>query len=114
MPLLLDTHVLLWLAKEPERLSLTVNTKLNSNEVLCLSHASVWEIAIKSAIKKIELDFPIRQFIEIAVFKHSLILLPISLDHIYFVNQLPLHHRDPFDRLLIAQSLTEGFDNHKL
>ena len=99
MPLLLDTHVLLWLAKEPERLSVTANSKLNSKEILYLSYASVWEIAIKAAIKKIELDFPIRRFVETAVFKHSLMLLPISLDHIYFVNQLPLHHGDRFDRI---------------
>ena len=104
---LLDTHVLLWMAQEPDRLPASANAKINSNEPLFLSYASVWEIAIKSGINKIDLKWSIREFVEMAITKHSLQTLSISLRHIYHTQQLPLHHRDPFDRLLIAQSIVE-------
>lgn len=110
MPLLLDTHVVLWLANEPERLSSAVSEKINSNEVLFLSYSSIWEISLKSAINKIALQFPLPEFVSLLTSKHSLQLLPITLEHIYHVNHLPLHHRDPFDRLLIAQSLEQKID----
>jgi PIN domain nuclease of toxin-antitoxin system len=108
MPLLLDTHVILWMAQEPERLTAIVHNKLNSKDRLLFSHVSVWEIVIKSAINKIELRWPINEFVERTTEKHLLEILPISLEHIYKVNQLPLHHRDPFDRLLIAASIVEN------
>jgi PIN domain nuclease of toxin-antitoxin system len=108
MPLLLDTHVILWMAQQPERLPDKVRDKLNSEDVLLFSYASVWEIAIKSAISKIELQWSIKEFVDLTTEKHALQMLQISLPHIYQTQQLPLHHRDPFDRLLVAQSIIEN------
>lgn len=68
----------------------------------------MWETAIKVKTGKMQLGLPLEEFIETNVEKHVLKLLLITLPHIYYTRQLPLHHRDPFDRLLIAQSLTEN------
>jgi PIN domain nuclease of toxin-antitoxin system len=108
MALLLDTHVILWMAQEPERLQGIVRDKLSSEDILLFSYASVWELAIKSAIRKIDLQWSIKEFVDLAMQKHALQMLEISLPHIYHTQQLPLHHRDPFDRLLIAQSIVES------
>ena len=108
MALLLDTHVILWMAQEPDRLPMGIHNKLNSEDTLLFSYASVWEIAIKSALGKIELHWPLHEFVDLAIDKHALQMLQISLPHIYHTQQLPLHHRDPFDRLLIAQSVVES------
>ena len=107
MPLLLDTHILIWLANDPQRLSSAALNQLNSKDNLYLSYASVWEIAIKSSINKITLDRPVKEFVDLAVYKHSLVMLPISLAHIYHTQNLPLHHRDPFDRMIISQATLE-------
>ena len=78
-----------------------------SNEML-LSMASAWEIAIKQTLGKINLRSPFREFIEGAVTHAGLTLLPITLEHVGRIADLPLHHRDPFVRLLVAQALAEG------
>lgn len=108
MAYLLDTHVLLWLTEEPVNLSVTVKKLMDSDDVLFLSYASIWEIAIKLRSAKLTIKFPLDQFINTAISKHELNLLPVSLNHIYQTQLLPLHHRDPFDRLLIAQSISEN------
>ena len=105
---LLDTHTFIWLAEQPEKLSTTSISVLNSNNELLLSHASVWEMAVKIKIGKLKLKMSLEEFITKAAEKHKLEFLPILLTHIYFTQTLPFHHRDPFDRLLIAQSLTEN------
>lgn len=107
MPLLLDTHVILWMAQEPERLPVEVRDRLNSEDILLFSYASVWEIAIKSAINKIDLQWSIKEFVDLTIEKHALQMFQISLPHIFHTQQLPLHHRDPFDRLLVTQSIVE-------
>ncbi len=108
MELILDTHVLLWLAQEPDRVSVRDATEINSEHTLFISHVSVWEIAIKLKAGKIELKWDLQTFIKLSIDKHLLNLLPIALDHIYKTQSLPFHHRDPFDRLLIAQSLVQN------
>lgn len=105
--LLLDTHILIWLAEEPEKISSLVDPLLNSNNELLLSHVSIWEMAIKTKTGKLRLEMNLKEFIAKAVEKHSLHFLPVSLSHIYQIENLELHHKDPFDRLLIAQSVVE-------
>jgi len=106
---LLDTHTLLWMLRDspelsPQARALAANL---SNEVL-LSVASAWELAIKQALGKLDLGLPFREFTDRAVKVARLSLMPITIEHLSRVASLPLHHRDPFDRLLFAQALTEG------
>jgi PIN domain nuclease of toxin-antitoxin system len=105
--LLLDTHVLLWAAASSRRLSREVRDLLEdgANEVY-YSAASIWEIAIKSSLgrKDFRLD-PV--ILATALPDMGLIELPVSAAHAAGVSKLPLFHRDPFDRLLVAQSITE-------
>ena len=75
---------------------------------LLLSLASSWELAIKLSIGKLRLREPLNRILVDARTRHGIAALPIDEDHIVRVQHLPLHHRDPFDRLLIAQALAEG------
>lgn len=105
MRLLLDTHTLLWALDTPARLSPTTRTALEdpANSVL-VSAASAWEIAIKQALGR--LDFPLARF-EALLVEAGLTPLPITTAHAVTAGQLPPHHRDPFDRMLVAQALRE-------
>lgn len=105
MVLLLDTHVLLWVLDAPERLPREIAGQLESPETtVYFSAASIWEIAIKASLGKI--DFPYSpEAIAQAARDTGFVELPVRAEHGAKVAQLPLHHRDPFDRLLIAQSL---------
>lgn len=100
--LLPDTHILIWLAEEPEKISKAVEPILNSNSELLLSYVSVWEMAIKIKTGKLKLTMDLEEFVTKAVEKHSLHFLPVSLEHIYQTDRLELYHKDPFDRLMIA------------
>ena len=107
MKLLLDTHVLLWALGDVKRLSLNVRRQIEDpdNDVL-FSAASIWEIAIKSSQGRSDFSIDPRVIdreARVAGFAE----LPISAGHALAVQGLPSHHRDPFDRLLIAQALTE-------
>jgi len=106
---LLDTHSLLWLVTDDSRLSnVARETFLDAdNELLC-SAVIGFEIAVKYSLGKLKLDEPPRRFIENRIRKNALTPLPITLDHATRVAELPFHHRDPFDRLLVAQALEEG------
>jgi PIN domain nuclease of toxin-antitoxin system len=77
-----------------------------NNEKL-ISIASVWELSIKQSIGKLTLGLPIKTFIEQQLSMNDFNLLNITLEHIDVITKLPLHHRDPFDRLLIAQAIIE-------
>lgn len=109
MRLLLDTHSFLWFVTEDPKLSISARRIIatGSNELL-LSVACVWEIAIKVSIGRLPIPAPLDTFIPEQLRINRIGLLPIELKHIFEVTRLPLHHRDPFDRLLIAQALTEG------
>jgi PIN domain nuclease of toxin-antitoxin system len=101
--LLLDTHLLLWALLQPNKLKSRVRSQIEQNEVF-VSAASIWEISIKSALGKLEAD-P-RVVLE-ALQPAGLRLLPISGEHAARVFELPALHRDPFDRLLLAQAWFE-------
>ena len=108
MRLLLDTHSFIWFVIDSPKLSITVKELIeDENNEKLLSIASIWEIAIKCSSGKLGFDRPFRVFIEQQLSLNSINLLNITLAHLNVVSTLPFHHRDPFDRLLIAQFLVE-------
>lgn len=108
MRLLLDTHTFLWWLLNDERLSPTARTAiLNVSNQLYLSSASGFEIATKVAVGKLKLPTSVESFIAAGVLNGQIEELAITMRHGCRVERLPLHHRDPFDRLLIATALEE-------
>ncbi len=108
MKLLLDTHILLWAAGQPEKLSESARRLLDSPEnSLFFSAASIWEIVIKLGLgrKDFKVD-PYRLRKELVA--HGYTELPITAEHALRIESLPPFHRDPFDRILLAQARTEG------
>lgn len=109
MRLLLDTHAFLWFITADPKLSATAEQAIRdpANTPL-LSIASVWEIAIKVNQGRLPIPQPLEQFIPRQLQTNRISILPIDLHHTYEIARMPLHHRDPFDRLLISQALAEG------
>jgi PIN domain nuclease of toxin-antitoxin system len=108
MRLLLDTHTFLWLAADSPELSERARAAfLDPGNELRLSLASVWEIAIKASLGKLVLRTTVDSLVREAVQQRGIALLPIELAHVLRVRDLPFHHRDPFDRLLVAQAESE-------
>ena len=108
MNLLLDTHVFIWLSINLERLSEQAAVLLmDESNWWFLSIVSVWEIQIKRQLGKLTLNLPLQDLIANQQQTNGLQLLPIELDHIFMLENLPQFHRDPFDRLIIAQAITE-------
>jgi PIN domain nuclease of toxin-antitoxin system len=106
---LLDTHVWLWMIADRERFSAEVASLLeNSENDLLLSAASSWEIAIKHSLGKLTLPAPPARYVPEQIAKTGVTPLPVEHSHALRVAELPPHHRDPFDRLLIAQAELEG------
>ena len=106
--LLLDTHLVLWAAFEPERLSAKATKLLRSRELpLAFSLATLWEVAIKTSLGRPDFSVDSR-LLHQALLAEGLTELPISAKHIARVATLPWFHRDPFDRLLVAQAIEEG------
>ena len=105
MNLLLDTHILLWwLDDSPELSSQARNAVADTDNLIILSAVVIWEIRIKQALGKLMIA---PNFYEV-IKKQAFEMLPITSDHAYAVGELPEHHRDPFDRMLIAQARFEG------
>jgi len=108
MKVLLDTHALLWLISDDERLS--ENAKLiflNQGNRLFFSVASLWEICIKKSLEKIALRNDWLRTIQAEMEANTIQWLPIETAHCAEVAELPFHHRDPFDRMLVAQAIVE-------
>jgi PIN domain nuclease of toxin-antitoxin system len=108
MRLLLDTHTFLWAISDEPRLGARSRDLINveASNVL-ISHVSLWEIAIKHAMARGDMPLSVAQAITWAQ-ECGFELLPLALPHMLTLEQLPLHHRDPFDRLLVAQSIAES------
>ena len=108
MKLLLDTHILLWAANEPERLSAQATTLLEDpdNELL-FSAASLWEVSIKNGLGRDDFKVDTR-LLRRGLLDNGYMELPITSAHAVFVESLPPIHKDPFDRILIAQATAEG------
>jgi PIN domain nuclease of toxin-antitoxin system len=108
MNVLLDTHTILWALSDDEKLSEKAKSEiLTPGKNKFISLASAWEVAIKVSLNKLSFEGGVLRFlrqIEIDGFD----ILPISAEHITMVETLPFHHRDPFDRLLIATAIVEG------
>ena len=104
MRVLLDTHIFLWVANESPRLNAEARRCLEEADAVYISSATIWEIAIKTRIGKIT-DDPDKMIYAIGASGFE--ELSVSVHHAAAVAKLPLHHRDPFDRLLIAQAITE-------
>ena len=108
MKILLDTHTLLWLITGDKRLSKTSREIfLNTENRLYFSIVSLWEICIKKSLGKISLKNKWIDIIQEEMKANSIQWLPVEISHCAKVIELPFHHRDPFDRMLIAQAITE-------
>ncbi|MTJ07713.1 type II toxin-antitoxin system VapC family toxin [Anabaena sp. UHCC 0204] len=104
---LIDTHTLLWFTMGNPRISDNLRLQIENNDNL-LSVASVWEMAIKHSIGKLNLEMSFDDFVEQQIIGNGITLKEINQQHISVIAQLPLHHRDPFDRMLIAQAMVEN------
>jgi PIN domain nuclease of toxin-antitoxin system len=107
MKLLLDTHAFLWFIDDSPALSVRGKTLLEAENELFLSVASLWEIAIKLRLGKLSIAIPTEALMTEHVTANNIELLPISVPHLIEVSTLALHHRDPFDRLIVAQASVE-------
>jgi PIN domain nuclease of toxin-antitoxin system len=110
MRLLLDTHAFIWYVEDDLKLPATAKSKIKSpdNEVL-ISTASLWEIGIKTSLNKLTVGSSMAEIFEM-IFKNGFEVLPILPSHIVKNNALPFHHRDPFDRMIIAQALVDTME----
>ena len=108
MKLLLDTHVLLWAAGSPDQLSPDARVMLEdtANELL-FSAASLWEIAIKRSLGRSDIQVDSR-VLRRGLLDNGYLELPITSEHAVFIESLPPIHKDPFDRILVAQATVEG------
>lgn len=106
--MLLDTHTFIWWDTEPTKLAVPILEKLeDENNQIFLSLVSIWELQVKAQLGKLTLREPLPVVVEHQQ-ANGIQILPISLAHVLALDALPLHHRDPFDRLLIAQSIVDG------
>lgn len=103
MTLLLDTHVILWWQRDDRRLKRAAREAIATADVVWVSAVSGWEVAIKTALGRLRLDEPFSALLGADDFTE----LPMTLAHTSRMEQLPPHHGDPFDRMLVAQALTE-------
>jgi PIN domain nuclease of toxin-antitoxin system len=103
--LLLDTHTLIWSVDDPSQVRAALADPANDR---LLSAATIWELSIKVGQGKLALSLPYRPWMEKAIADLKLTILPITVEYADRQATLPPHHKDPFDRLLIAQALVEG------
>ena len=109
MNLLLDTHIFLWFVNDDPRLSNRLKDLIeNENNFSYLSIASIWEMSIKYNLGKLTLAPSYEEFVDREVMASSINLLNIELEHLKINATLPFHHRDPFDRIIISQSMAEN------
>jgi PIN domain nuclease of toxin-antitoxin system len=110
MRFLIDTHTFLWFSNGDNALSPKVkNLLLNKNNTLLLSIASLWEISIKTSLGKLHISGNYELIME-DVIENDIEILPINFSHTVIQNKLEFHHRDPFDRIIVAQALVEGIN----
>jgi len=123
MKYLIDTHIFLWAVTMPEKNTLKVRKILDDfDNFLFISIVSLWEIAIKHSIGKLELSVSFDD-LQMAIVDNKITVLDISYQAVKYVDILPLYHRDPFDRMLVAQSMADDltilskdiiFDEYKI
>src|SRR5438105_2756848 len=109
MRVLLDTHTLIWAFDEPAKLSpFAQATILNPSNERFVSAATAWELAIKVSLQKLTLSMPFRAWFDRAMLDIDADFADITLDHVEVVAALPYHHKDPFDRLIVAQAMIDS------
>ncbi len=108
MKIILDTHTFLWFVNDSPELSNSAAELIESDVDLWISIASLWEISIKVNLNKLDLPDDFDRFIPHQIAINGIEILPINLQHLIALTKLPLHHRDPFDRILIAQAIAEN------
>jgi PIN domain nuclease of toxin-antitoxin system len=109
MKLLLDTHTFIWWDNEPDKLSPQALAVCQDRaNIVLLSVASVWEMQIKYQLGKLKLNLPLSEVIESQQQANNIEVLPVALAHVLALETLPTHHKDPFDRILIAQANVEN------
>ncbi len=107
---MLDTHAFLWIVSDDKKLSRKAKKLfLNKSNEIYLSAASIWEMAIKISLGRLTLDEPLESFIETHAVGNNIKILDIKAKHLYKIENLPFHHRDPFDRIIIAQCMIENY-----
>ena len=104
MKLLLDTHAVLWWQTEDARLSGAARRAIAGADIVWVSAASAWEVAIKTSLGRLRLDEPFA----VTVAADDFTELPVTFAHAARLNGLSNHHSDPFDRILVAQAMVEG------
>ncbi|MFN7978742.1 MAG: type II toxin-antitoxin system VapC family toxin [Vicinamibacterales bacterium] len=104
MRLLLDTHTVLWWQVDDPRLSVRAREAIATADLVWVSAASAWEVAIKTALGRLRLAEPFAVTVAADDFSE----LPVTMAHAARLQELPAHHADPFDRMLVAQALVEG------
>jgi PIN domain nuclease of toxin-antitoxin system len=109
MKAILDTHAFLWALAGDARMSPHARDIFAGPTALSLSIASIWEILIKVQSGKLNFPRPAGPYVLSKLAENRIERLPISIDHLLALERLPMHHRDPFDRMLIAQSIEEGW-----
>ncbi len=110
MDFLLDTHTFIWFLNGDEVLPKKIKNQITDISNKCyLSIASIWEMGVKLSLNKLQLDVEFSQ-INNFILKNEIIILPIEISHIQSLIKLPLHHRDPFDRLIISQAQVESLN----
>ena len=110
MRVLIDTHIFLWLFLEPKRISKQIQEFLEDNftNEIYVSHATAWEIAIKYGVRKLKLPQTPELFVPDRIKRANFLHLPIKIQHVLQVHNLPPIHKDPFDRLLVSQARIEN------
>ena len=105
MKYLVDTHIFIWWMKQDKRIKKEIKSILQDPQnYIYLSIATVWEIVVKKKIGKLKVPHDWK----VTLKESNFLLLPISLEHVYKLENLPLHHRDPFDRMLVSQAIVEN------
>ena len=108
MRILLDTHVLLWWLQDDPRISVRVRDLIADDESdVLVSAATIWEIAIKAGLGQLDLPSDLQGFLRRELADNAFACLPVTFEHAVGVRDLPQHHRDPFDRILMVQSQLE-------
>ncbi|CAN5501553.1 MAG: type II toxin-antitoxin system VapC family toxin [Acidobacteriota bacterium] len=108
MKLLLDTHTFVWWRDDPDKLSRTAYDAVSASEnEVFLSVVVAWELHIKIALNKFELKWSLEKSIDVEQAANGFRIIPVELSHVLYLENLPPHHKDPFDRLLISQAIVE-------
>jgi PIN domain nuclease of toxin-antitoxin system len=108
MAYLLDTHTFLWFVSGDNQLPEKAKKVIVDMQQSCfLSVASLWEITIKFQNKKLELGISLKELFEF-IERNQIEIIPVNMEHLLLLSNLPMHHNDPFDRLIVCQSISEG------